>query len=75
MASSRQVATAIERVLQADVIVVENEQEVFAAMIALKRQQSSFADALIVALGQRAGSSYTLTFDQKTSRLVGFQLL
>jgi len=27
---------AIERILQADVLVVENDQEVFTAMIALK---------------------------------------
>ena len=73
--SSRQVTAAIERVLQADVIVVENEQEVFAAMTALRRRQSSFADALVAALGQRAGCSYTLTFNQKASRLAGFQLL
>ena len=30
------IAAAIERTLQADVLVVENEQEVFTAMIALK---------------------------------------
>ncbi len=41
------IAAAIERALRADVLVVESEQEVFAAMIALKEGHGSFADALI----------------------------
>lgn len=47
-------------------------QEVFTAMIALKEGYGSFADALIVALGARAGCSRTLTFDHKALRLPGF---
>jgi predicted nucleic-acid-binding protein len=54
---------------------VENEQEVFSAMIALKEGRGSFADALIGALGARAGCSRTLSFDQKASRLPGFELV
>jgi len=69
------VATAIERTLQADALVVENEQEVFTAMIALKEGQGSFADALIGALGTKAGCVTTVTFDQRASRLSGFELL
>ena len=69
------IAAAIERTLQADVLVVESEQEVFAAMIALNEGHGSFADALIGELGIRAGCSRTLSFDQKTSRLPGFELL
>ena len=68
------IAAAIERTLQTDVLVVENEQEVFTAMIALKEGRGSFADALIGALGARAGCSRTLTFDQKALRLPGFEL-
>ena len=60
--------------LQTDVLVVENEQEVFSAMIALKEGQGSFADAVIAALGVRAGYSCTLTFDHKAARLRGFEL-
>jgi predicted nucleic-acid-binding protein len=67
-------AAAIERTLQADVLVVESEQEVFAAMIALREGRGSFADALIGALGARAGCSRTLTFDRKALRLPGFEL-
>ncbi len=44
------IVAAIARTLQADVLVVENEQEVFRAMIALKEGRGSFADALIGAL-------------------------
>ena len=69
------IAAAIERTLQADVLVVESEQEVFAAMITLKQGHGSFADALIGGLDTRAGCSRTLTFDQKASRLPGFELL
>ena len=71
---SDEIAAAIERTLQIDVLVVENEQEIFTAMIALKQGKGSFADAIILALCARAGCSYTLTFDQKASRLSGFRL-
>ena len=73
--SDHQIAAAVEHTLQADVLVVENEQEVFSAMIALKEGRGSFADALIGALGARAGCSRTLSFDQKASRLPDFELL
>jgi predicted nucleic-acid-binding protein len=53
---------------------VEDEQEVFTAMIALKEGRGSFADALIGAIGARAGCSRTLTFDRKALRLPGFEL-
>jgi predicted nucleic-acid-binding protein len=68
-----EIATTIERTLQADSLVVENEQEVFTAMIALKEGRGSFADALIGALCARAGCSATVTFDQKALRLPGFR--
>jgi len=71
---SDEIAAAIERTLQIDVLIVENEQEVFTAMVALKQGKGSFADAIILALGARAGCSHTLTFDQKASRLSGFRL-
>jgi predicted nucleic-acid-binding protein len=68
------VATAIERMLQAAEVVVEYEQEVFAAMIALKEGRGSFADALIGALGSKAGCSHTVTFDGRALRLPMFAL-
>ena len=68
------IAAAVERMLQTDVLVIENEQEVFTAMIALKEGQGSFADSVIAALGVKAGCSCTLTFDHKAARLRGFEL-
>lgn len=72
--SPREIARAVERVLQTNVLIVENEQEVFTGMIALKNGQGSFGDAVIAALGARVGCSYTLTFDRKALRLPGFEL-
>jgi predicted nucleic-acid-binding protein len=72
---AEEVAAAIERMLEVDVLVVENEQEVFAVMIAVKEGRDSFADALIGALGTKAGCLHTVTFDQKALRLPGFEPL
>ena len=69
-----EIVGAVERMLQIDVLVVENEQEVFTAMIALKDGQGTFADAVIAALGARMGCTCTLTFDRKALRLPGFEL-
>jgi predicted nucleic-acid-binding protein len=69
------VAAVVERILAADTLVVQNEQEVFRAMIALKTGAGSFVDTLIGALGIWAGCSTTLTFDRGASRLHGFQLV
>nr|WP_294556709.1 type II toxin-antitoxin system VapC family toxin [uncultured Rhodopila sp.] len=66
-------AAVIERVLQADALVVQNEQEVFTSMIALKEGRGSFADALIGAPGTAAGCSCTVTFDRKALRLSEFE--
>ena len=68
-------SSAIERTLATKWLIIEDEQEVFTAMIALKEGRESFADALIGALGMRAGCSQTFTFDQKALRMRGFDLL
>lgn len=70
--ADRDIAAAIERTLQTDVLVIEHEPEVFGAMIALKEGGGAFSDALIAALGARTGCSRTLTFDRKALRLPGF---
>ena len=71
--ATREIAAAVERMLQTEVLQIENEQEVFTAMIALKEKRGTFADALIAALGAKAGCKHTLTFDQKALRLSGVQ--
>lgn len=73
--SSKEVASAVERILQADTLLVQNEAEVFTAMMALRTGNGSFSDALIGALGAWAGCAATITFDKKTKRLKEFQLL
>jgi predicted nucleic-acid-binding protein len=73
--SGAEIARAIERTLQTDVLVVESEQEIFTATVALREGRGSFADALIAALGARAGCSATVTFDRRALRLPGFELL
>jgi predicted nucleic-acid-binding protein len=72
----QEIAAAIERILQADRLVVEKEREVFVAMIALREGRGcSFADALIGALGTAAGCSCTVTFDRKALRMPEFELI
>ncbi len=69
------IAAAVERMLQADTLLVQNEQEVFTALMALKTGAGEFPDALIGALGEWAGCEKTLTFDKKTKRLRQFKVL
>jgi predicted nucleic-acid-binding protein len=70
--TQKQVAAAVERILQIEALVVENEQEVFAAMAVIKESLGSFADAVIAAMGANAGCSHTLTFDRSALRIPGF---
>jgi predicted nucleic-acid-binding protein len=70
-----EIAAAVERILQTDILSVQNEQEVFTAMVAVKAGTGSFSDALIGALGTRAGCGATLTFDKKAARLKEFELV
>jgi predicted nucleic-acid-binding protein len=72
--SDEEIVAAIQRMLRIDVLVMENEQEVFAAMTALEEGLGSFADALIGELGAKAECSATLTFDRKALRLPHFEL-
>jgi predicted nucleic-acid-binding protein len=71
----RAIAAAIERLLQTEVLVIECEQEVFSAMIALREGRGSFADALIGECGKKAGCATTVTFDRKALRLSNFEPL
>lgn len=70
----QEIAATVERLLQIEVLTIENEQQVFTAMVALKQGRGSFADAMIAELGARAGCARTLTFDQKALRLARFEL-
>lgn len=72
--SNLEIAATIERMLQADTLMVQNEQEVFTALVALRTGEGTFSDALIGALGAWAGCASTLTFDKKATRLKHFRL-
>ena len=72
--SNGEIADIVERMLQSDTLSVQNEQEVFTAMISLRTGKGSFSDSLIEALGTWAGCTSTLTFDRKAARLKGFEL-
>jgi predicted nucleic-acid-binding protein len=73
--SRQEIASAIERILQSDVFVVQYEQDIFTAMVLLRAGHGSFADALIGELGATAGCSHTCTFDRRTIQLPTFRLL
>ena len=70
-----EISNAVERMLQADTLVIQNEQEVFAAMIALRTGTGSFADALIGGLARWAGCEVTFTFDKKAAKLKGLEVI
>ena len=73
-ATRQEIITAIERILSSDSFQVQNEQQVYEAMIALRTGEGTFADALICALGAWAGCSSTLTFDG-SSQLPHFEVV
>ena len=71
-----EIADHIEMILAVDTLEVQNEQEVYQAVIALRNGSGTFEDALIGALGVWWGCSATVTFDENAvKRLNGFQLL
>ncbi len=71
--SALEIARAVERILQADTLMVQNEQEVLIATVILRTGAGSFSDALIGAVGSWAGCSSTLTFDRRAARLKDFE--
>ncbi len=69
-------ADHVEMILAADTLEVQNEQEVYEAVVALRNGTGTFEDALISGLGAWRGCSATLRFDQNAAkRLNGFQLI
>lgn len=68
-----QIAHAVESALRTDVLLIEDEPEVFIALAALRERRGEFADALIGALCAEAGCSRVLSFDRGALRLPGFE--
>jgi predicted nucleic-acid-binding protein len=72
--SRLKIANDIEMLLAADTLEVQNEQEVYTAVVSLRNGTGTFEDALIGSLGVWRGCSATLTFDEDAARrLRGFQ--
>jgi predicted nucleic-acid-binding protein len=73
--SRQQIATDIEMLLAADTLEIQNEQEVYYALVALRNGSGTFEDALIGSLGAWRGCSATLTSDEDAAKkLPGFRL-
>ena len=73
--TDQEIAAFLERMLQADRLRVENEQQVFEAMLAVKEGNGRFTDALIGTINAAAGCAHTATFDRKAGRLPGFAVI
>jgi predicted nucleic-acid-binding protein len=70
-----EIAAHLEDLLAADSLEVQNEQQVFEAVFALKRGTGEFEDALIGALNAWAGCPQTWTFDKRALKMPYFQLI
>ena len=74
--SRQEIANDVEMLLAADTLEVQNEQEVYLAVVSLRNGIGTFEDALIGSLGTWRGCSATLTFDEDAAkRLHGFRLI
>jgi len=71
--NAAQIAGALTRLLQVGTLVVESEEEVFKATVAVQEKRGRFADVLIGALAAKSGCIYTVTFDKEALRLAGFR--
>ena len=73
--SRQDLASDLEMLLSADTLEIQNQQEVYTAVIALRSGTGSFEDALVGALGIWRGCTATLTLDKDAARkLHGFSL-
>ena len=70
-----QVVAAVEGLLRAKEIVVEQAAVVWKAVRAMEAQGADFADALVAEAGAAAGATQTVTFDRGAARDCGMTLL
>lgn len=73
-ATPPEIADAVERILSIGSLRVQNEQQVYEAVVAARSGEGTLADALICALGKSAGCTNTLTFDSR-SQLSDFEVI
>lgn len=70
-----QVGGALELLLKADQLVVEQHEPVSAALLRFKDSKADFADSLIQSLCAHAGCERTLTFDKGAAKAAGMVLV
>lgn len=73
-AKPAEIADAVERFLSIGSLHVQNEQQVYEAVVAVRAGEGTLADALVCALGKSAGCAKTLTFDSRSS-LADFEVV
>lgn len=71
-ATAAEIADAVERILSIGSLKVQNEQQVYEAVVAVRSGEGTLADTLIGSLGRSAGCTKTLTFDTR-SHLADFE--
>lgn len=69
------VARAVEGLLSAAQLRVQDAESVWLALQVYRDSTADFSDALISTLGRSAGCEHTLTFDRAAARHPGFTLL
>ena len=70
-----EVASALEGLLVAPEIRLEEHDDVGAALHRYRAGGAGFADLLIAAAARRAGASRVVTFDRRAARIEGVELL
>lgn len=73
-ATRAELTAALDILLSADVLVVEQRPSALRALEGL-RDGADFADAFIAEIGRRAGCIETVTFDTKAAKRAGMRLL
>ena len=73
--SRERIADTLEKLLQSDLIVAQDEDATREALAHYRGGRSDFADCLIGLLSQAAGCRDTVTFDRALKGLDGFTLL
>lgn len=74
-ASRGELATAIEALLAADVLIIEHSSSAHYALAVCRATSADFADAFIAAINQQAGCDETVTFDKGAAKRAGMRLL
>ena len=71
----KQIADAIEQLLETAQLQVESSTDVTAALQAFRNSSADFSDCLIAQVNRSAGCDFTITFDRKAAKLAGFKAL